>query len=196
MLHKKEGDPMTGSEYSSMLSASPEMAHKALFDEYFGYAYTIVHNRLRGSASAEDIEECVSDVFADVFLKYERGDFSGDMKGYIGTVAKRRAVDRYRQLKRQAASVSLEDDAAAGLRAATDITRESEKRELSRILLDRILSLGEPDSTIIMQKFYYNKNSRQIGTLIGMKASAVRMRCSRAAEKLKTMLAADGLLGE
>ncbi|MBQ8959681.1 MAG: sigma-70 family RNA polymerase sigma factor [Ruminococcus sp.] len=187
---------MTASEYSSLIRTSPEKAHRALFDEYFGYAYTIVHNRLRDAASPEDIEECVSDVFADVFLKYEGGDFSGDMKGYIGTLAKRRAVDRYRQIKRRAVSVSLDDETAGRLRADTDIAADSEKRELSRLLLEKVLSLGEPDSTMIMQKFYFNKNSRQIGTMIGMKASAVRMRCSRAEKKLKAMLAAEGLLEE
>ncbi|MBQ3947049.1 MAG: sigma-70 family RNA polymerase sigma factor [Ruminococcus sp.] len=48
--------------------------------------------------------------------------------------------------------------------------------------------LGEPDSIIIIQKYYYERNAKEIGRLIGMNAAAVRMRCTRAIKKLRSLL--------
>ena len=59
---------MTHDEFRRLLGRSREEAHKALFEAYCNYVYTIVFNRLRSCASREDIDECVCDVFADVFL--------------------------------------------------------------------------------------------------------------------------------
>ena len=72
---------MTGKEYSRLYHKYRDKAYDALFEEYCNYVYAIVYNRLRGIASREDIEECVSDVFADVFFGYDTASsFSGDMK--------------------------------------------------------------------------------------------------------------------
>ena len=61
-------------------------------------------------------------------------------------------------------------------------------------LMDCIDSLGEPDSFIIMKKYYMDMDSKQIAAELAMKPSAVRMRCSRAASKLKELLEARGFM--
>ena len=60
---------MTDTQYALLYSVSPANAHTALFNEYFNYVYSIVFNKLRSCGTKEDIEECVSDVFAAVFEK-------------------------------------------------------------------------------------------------------------------------------
>jgi RNA polymerase sigma-70 factor (ECF subfamily) len=77
-----------------------------------------------------------------------------------------------------------------------DLEAENERCELQRIVADCISSLGEPDSTIVIQKFYYNKTSRQIAGLLSMKPSAVRMRVKRAGEQLRAALAERGIKEE
>ncbi|MBR3282783.1 MAG: sigma-70 family RNA polymerase sigma factor [Ruminococcus sp.] len=59
--------------------------------------------------------------------------------------------------------------------------------------MDAIKSLGEPDSTILIQKYYYDRNSREIGKLLSMKPATVRMRSKRAAEKLREILTGSGV---
>jgi RNA polymerase sigma-70 factor (ECF subfamily) len=79
---------MKQSEYHKLLTEDKNKAQRELFNEYLNYVYTIVFNRLRSSGSREDIDECVSDVFADVFNSYEYSpDMTGDMKGFISTIA-------------------------------------------------------------------------------------------------------------
>lgn len=185
---------MTSSEYTSLLAISTKKAHEALFEDYYNYVRTIVFNRLRSTASEEDIEECISDVFAEVFFSFsDKYDFP-DMKVFIGVIAKRTSIDYFKKLTRNSGkNVSLEDETLDEIRSDESVSENSEKKELKRILLDCIKALGEPDSTIIIQKFYYNMNSMQIGKLISMKPSSVRMRCKRAAEKLRRLLEEKGI---
>ena len=186
---------MTGNEYCALHRRSPDKAYDALFEAYCDYVHAIVFNKLRSVASREDIEECVSDIFADIFLGYDvNSGFAGDMKGYIGTVAKRKAINAFHSLTARAGHFSGDtDDYLETVSSGTDIEEEHDKAETRSILLCKINELGEPDSTIILQKYYYDRTSEEIAKLLSMKASAVRMRASRALEKLKKALAAAGI---
>jgi RNA polymerase sigma-70 factor (ECF subfamily) len=56
-----------------------------------------------------------------------------------------------------------------------------------------IESLGNPDSTIILQKFYFNRSSKEIAKKLSMTSGAVRVRCSRALSRLEKLLANEGI---
>ena len=87
---------MTHGEYRLMLKTEKKKAQRMIFDEYYNYVYAIVNIRLRNGCR-EDVDECVSDVFSDVFSSYDPDMLiTGDMKGFIGMIAERRATDYYR----------------------------------------------------------------------------------------------------
>ena len=187
---------MNVSEYAAMRAVSPDEAYKALFDEYCDYVYAVVWSKLGGTASREDIEECVSDVFAEIWFSFESGPPAADMKGFIGTVAKRRAINRYHSISARAAKTAADnEDMLGSMSDGSDIEAESDKAELRRILLDCIDGLGEPDRTLIIQKFYYRRTSPQIAKMLSMKPSAVRMRIKRAVAKLGELLGQRGITG-
>lgn len=189
---------MTASELKAALERSPAECHRALMQEYGRYVYTIVYNKLRSCGTNEDIEECVSDVFADLFISFEySGDHVGDIKGYIGTLAKRTAIDYYRRLSAAGSrTVSADDEDMAELASDINVDEKVDSSELRRILLASISSLGEPDSTILIQKFYYGLSSKEIAEHVSMTASSVRSRCTRAMEKLRSALAQAGITRE
>jgi RNA polymerase sigma-70 factor (ECF subfamily) len=58
---------LTDSDLKALMLRSVENAHRCLFDEYSGYVYTICANKLKSCGTKEDIEECFSDSFADIF---------------------------------------------------------------------------------------------------------------------------------
>lgn len=183
---------MTDTEYRELFNRSPQLAQNILFDEYFAYVYTIVFSKLRSCAPKEDIEECVSDVFADIFAYFDRSsDREGNIKGIIGTVASRRAINMYHSISSKSGrTVSMEEGAADYITDSADLTRNAERGELRTTLLRLIDELGEPDSVMILQKYYYGMNSREIAETNGSKPSAVRVRLSRAMKKLKEKLEA------
>ena len=186
---------MTSRELTALMQKSPVDCHKALVKEYGRYVYAIVYNRLRGCGTNEDIEECVSDVFADLFMKCEFDMSSeNDIKYLIATIAKRKAIDSFRSLCAKANHISERDeDDMRELVSDFSVDEHVERSELRRVLLDKIDELGEPDSTILIQKFYYNRNSSEIAKSVSMTATAVRQRCSRAMEKLRSKLVEVGM---
>ena len=181
---------MTHEEYRRASEASKEEAQRRLFNEYFNYVYTIVFSRLRSCANREDIEECVSDSFADIYIYYDESrGLSGDITGFIGTVARHKASDMCRKLVRyQRNTVSAGEEETADL-AAPDNTEEIvDKKELRSELIHCVELLGEPDSIIIMQKYFFMRSSKEIAEIVSMTPEAVRMRCSRALGKLRSKL--------
>ena len=189
---------MTSSELKAALESSSTECHRMLMQEYGRYVYAIVYNKLRSCGTNEDIEEGVSDIFADLFIGFEySSDHIGDIKSFIGTLAKRTAIDYFRKLSTAGSrTVSADDEDMAELVSDIDVDKKVDSSELRRILLASIGSLGEPDSTILIQKFYYGLSSKEIAERVSMTASSVRSRCTRAMEKLRTALAQAGVTRE
>lgn len=186
---------MTSREMAEMMKKSAADCHKSLVREYGRYVYVIVYNKLRGCGTKEDIEECVSDVFADLFMKCEIDtSYENDLKYLIGTIAKREAIDSFRRLTAKAGHIAdTGEDDMRELASDFSVDEHVDRSELRRVLIDKIDELGEPDSTILIQKFYYNRNSREIAQSLSMTAVAVRQRCSRAMDKLRTKLLETGI---
>lgn len=180
---------MTHEEFRSKIRRSSEQAHRELFEKYFNYVYTIAFNRLRSCAAREDIEECVCDVFADVYIYYDASkELNGDISGFIGTIARRKAAERYKKCINRSEPASLDDESFPDVPSGQDIEKESELREQRQIILDKINELGEPDSTIIIQKYYYGHSAKEIADIVSLTAENVRVRSGRAVRRLKEML--------
>ena len=186
---------MTGTEYSALYVRSPEQAYQQLFDTYCNYVYAIVINILRNCGSREDIEDCVSDVFFKLYKQLDaKTDFSGDLKSFIAAISRNTAIDAFRRLSNQNnRSVYIDDDTTEELRSDERIEENAEKAERSRILLGKIKELGEPDTTIIIQQYFYNRTAKEIAKSISMTAAAVQKRSSRAKQKLKALLCEAGI---
>ena len=181
---------MTDAELRRLLVSSPRDGRQAVFDLYVNYVYAIVWSKLRGCGSREDAEEVVSDVFAEVFRTLDPGA-EGSIGGFVGTVAKRRAISAYRVLVRQSQTMSL--DEMDDLPDSTDIVQETEQAAACRILLKQVKALGEPDATIVFARYFYGLNAAQIARITEMKPAAVRQRLRRAVQKLRTALEQAGL---
>ena len=183
---------MTHEEYRILSSESKETAQRKLFEEYFNYVYTVVLSKLRNCASREDIEECVGDVFADIYIYYDEGkELNGDISGFVGTVSRRKASDCFAKLTRKKPEfVSVDMEENSTFKAPDDTEKTIEKKELNKTLLNCIELLGEPDSTIVIQKYFFMRSAKEISNLVSLTPEAVRTRLSRALKKLKKELIA------
>ena len=191
----KGGEYMTDSQLRVKMKKSPAEGRRALFDEYCAYVYAIAAQKLRTCASREDIEECVSDVFADVYrVCGEDSGYEGDLKGLIGIIARRKAVDYFRRLSAHSGrTISSDSEDFPEVSSPENVEKSSEQAELRRILTDCIKRLGEPDSVIITQQYYYGRTVREIAAVLKMSEAAVQKRSTRARAKLKTLLAENGI---
>ena len=186
---------MTDQEFKKHMERSPEECMRAIFDEYCNYVYVIAATKLKSCGTTEDIEECVSDVFTEVFKKINYiGEREGELKGFIGVIAKRRAIDMFRKLNVKAdRTISVDDEVIREISSEENIIESSEMSERNSILLNKIKELGEPDTTIIIKQYYYNMTVAEIGKAISMTAAAVQKRSVRARQKLKKMLCEVGI---
>jgi len=134
-----------------------------------------------GRQSREEIEECVSDAFLAVYQRRNALDFSkGSVKAYLCATARNLAIDRLNRRVRSAAE-PLDEFAASPEQTDSAALANLEKSELIR----RVKSLGEPDSTILICRYYFNMRTREIAQRVGLKENAVDQRLRRALIKLK-----------
>ncbi|MBR6923939.1 MAG: sigma-70 family RNA polymerase sigma factor, partial [Oscillospiraceae bacterium] len=122
------------------------------------------------------------------------GTHTFNLKGFIGVIAKRKAIDMYRRLSVKAdRTISTDDEGFIEISSGENIIESSETSERNSILLNKIKELGEPDTTIIIKQYYYNMTVAEIGKAISMTAAAVQKRSVRARQKLKTLLCEVGI---
>lgn len=186
---------MKDTELRLLMSRSVQECHRAVFDNYCNYVYAIVINVLRNCGTREDIDDCVSDVFMKIYKRFDDGiDFSDNLKSFIAAVSRNTAIDAFRKISlRNNKNVSIDDEEIMELRSDDLIVENSENKEQSRIIFGKIKELGEPDSTIIIQQYFYNRTAKEIAENISMTAAAVQKRSSRAKQKLKDLLIEAGI---
>ncbi|MBR2913912.1 MAG: sigma-70 family RNA polymerase sigma factor [Oscillospiraceae bacterium] len=184
---------MTERELRSLIDGSRKDGFRSLFQHYNGYVYAIVWDHIRSVGTHEDADECLADVFTDVFLHFDKIE-EGRLQSYIRTVAKRKAVDCFRRLSAKPPSSSMEDEEEA-IQAASDtnVEQDYERTALRQILLDKIRLLGEPDTTIVMMKYFYDCKSDEIARVVHMNHAAVRQRLHRAMKRLQELLSDEGI---
>ena len=167
------------------MKAEPEKGIERFMEQFAGLVYSIVSGRAGSAASQEDIEECVSDIFFEIYRKADTIDLKrGSLQAWTAAVARNRAVNLYRKKARERdLSASAEElECKADTSDSEQTVLEADER---RRLLDAVKSLGEPDSTIIFRRYYFGQRSREIAADLGMTAAAVDTRLSRALNKLR-----------
>lgn len=164
--------------------------HRNIYCSYFRYVYAIVYNKLRKCAGIFDIEDCVSDIFADLFVYLGKNDISDDrIKSVVSRIASNKSIDMYHKLNREyVRKLSLEEDGISAVSSDEKIEDKAERTDMQNKILKIIYSLGSPDSDIFILRYYYNRSSSDIAKIVTMKPDAVRKRCSRAKEKIRQML--------
>ena len=171
-----------------LLRKEPERGLRQLMEQYAGLVYSIVSGRTGSTAAPQDVEECVSDVFFEIFRKRESIDLEkGTLRAFLSVVARQRAVNLFRrkekELRRGAIDPLPEDAAAVG--DSEDAVIGAEERMQ---VLAAVKSLGEPDSAIIIRRYYFGQKSKEIAADLGMTPGAVDTRLFRAMGKLRQLL--------
>lgn len=176
---------MTDHELCTLMKSDPHTGAEELYEQYYRYVYAIVFRLLRDSGTKEDVEDCVADTFVECITHADsiRGD---SVKAYIGRAAHNNALNRLRTLQRTSRyHVPLEE--SAGM-AGDNLSLTAEERMLQQQLLAEIEMLGDPDATILLQKYYYGRKMSEIARAVGLSTHAAQVRSSRALKRLQKKL--------
>lgn len=178
-------------ELLQLLRAKPEKGLDKMMSIYIGLVYTIASDKLSGVCSKEDIEECVSDVFYEVYRQREAIDLEkGPIKAFIAVIAKRKSIDIYRShISKNSRVVSLDAETYENtLPDNTNVEQAITEKEGQTAIIKGIKALGEPDSEIFIRRYYFGQSTKLIAKCLGLKENTIDKKVSRGLVKLKEIL--------
>ena len=169
-----------------LLHRDPSAGMEQLMNQYAGLVYAVVRGRLTESFGvSSDIDDCVADVFSQFFTELSKYDPSiSSIKSYLCAMARYRATDIYRKRERQRGDISLDDEDCI-IQIADDTDLDEDMLRLQ--VLSAVKELGEPDSSIIIRKYYLGESSKDIAHALNMSVSNVDTRTHRALNKLRKL---------
>lgn len=95
------------------IKAGDEQAMEKIICRYSRLLWSIVGAVLSQVGTTEDMEECVADVFIDLWEHPQKYDESrGSLKAWLSVIARNKAIDRYRQ-KTKIQTIPLEETVLA-----------------------------------------------------------------------------------
>lgn len=176
---------MNDAQIVAAIKKGDEASINYAIDQYSKLLWSIAGTILKNVGSAEDIEECVADVFIHLWQKPEKFEEQrGKLKSYLVVVARSRATDRYRQLSKQAA-ISLDETL---LLENLEIAEDIPSAEAKYTLLSAVNSLDEPAREIIVRRYYYEQKPKEIAFCLDIPVKQVENHLYRTKQKLRHMI--------
>lgn len=164
-----------------------------LVENFGAYVKAIIVNKIGGIASYEDIEDCISDVFLEICKNPESlPESEKETKYYINSIAKRRAVDYFRRITYRENNCGGNADDLFAVSDNTNVEDITHKKALNTALWNAVQSLGEPDTSIIVYRYFYRRKAHEIGKILNLTPAAVHKRAQRAEKKIKEILVSQG----
>lgn len=185
---------MQDDELINILKTDPNTGMTLLLKQYAGLIYSVVRHKLAGQSFCDaDIEHCVADTFSEFYCDLDNfQNAAGSIRAWLCVIARNNAYDRLRRYKKEAGTLSLD---AEGIAEPWDDTFSVEEalvtKEFREELLREIKALGEPDSTILLRKYYLSESSKEIAANLNLTVSAVDTRAHRAIQKLRNLFGGE-----
>lgn len=167
------------------LKKQKEDALEYIIDRYSPFVSAICFRILSG-ISNEAVYECVNDVFLSVWQSAAQFDGEPeDFKKWIGTMAKHKAIDRFRQLDklrmREAGDESLRQQATD-----EDAQKKLLRKEDKHALLLAMSAMKELDRDIFILKYFHSLSNSEIAEALKLTVPAVENRLYRGKKKLSS----------
>lgn len=150
----------------------------------------VVRSALGGRGTAEDVDECVQDVFAAYLRAPHKLDESrGGEKTYLCVLARSRARNLGKRLSAHP-TVSLDEKLTL---TAPD---ELERAQVREALLQALGNLTGEERQLFTLRFVYGWNITETARELGLSPTNVTTRTARLRKKLQRLLALQGLAVE
>ena len=167
------------------IKSGNESAISYAMKKYSKLMWSIAATILINASNAEDIEECVADVFVYLWQNHDKyNEQRGGLKTWLSAIAKSKAIDKYRQLSKKN-ELSINDEIVIEeIAIIDDIMTAETKSEL----IAAVNALSEPDREIIIRRYYYQQKPKEIGFILDIPVKQVENRLYRSKLKLREML--------
>ena len=176
---------MDDEKLMDMICSANEEALIYIIETYSKLLWIIVGGILSNVGTSEDIEECVSDTYMNLWQKPKAYDpRKGSLKTFLATIAKRRALDKYRLLTRTKVieldeAITLPDD---------DLFDYVAQQDLHGELYEAIRLLGVPDKEILIRRYFFEEKPSAIADKTHIPVKEVKNRLYQSKLRLRKVL--------
>lgn len=163
-----------------------EVAFASLIESYSRLLWTVASGYLSESAgrSVEDVEECISDVFFELWENPERyKPTKGSIKSYLCMITKNKAISMFRK-KVQHNTICLEDYQ----QLADPEQEDSLDKTDYETLYSAIEALPEPTREILIRRYYHEEKPAVIADKMVLPKKEVENRLYRGKQTLAGIL--------
>ena len=178
----------------SLLTSIANRNHTALAELYDRYAKIIYSVAFKSLNSAEECEEVVLDVFAQVWRIADRYDAQkGRADSWLFMLARSRILDRLRKHQRRVMALPTiqEGDLIQIPDSSSDPIESVVVLERRDRLLDVLQTLPDEQRQVIDLAYYQGLSHSQIATQTGLSLGTVKTRIRLGLRKLKLALAPE-----
>lgn len=186
-------DPQQESLWIEAVANGDRAAFRKLHDRFERLIFTTAYKVL---GNYEDSQDVCQEVFAQIWAKAHLFDASkGKPLTWATTMARNRAIDRYRSKQRRASLDDRFGDHVAVLSpASTNETEDAVSRnETSRVLRSAVLDLTPAQREAVELAYFAGLTQKEVAERVGEPIGTVKARIRRAIQRLERKVAAAGV---
>lgn len=154
------------------------MTEKAFNDCVTRYADNVYRFILKNLRHEEDAQDVVQSAFEKMWKNRENID-AATAKSYLFTVAHNQMIDHLRKVKR----ITLKEEFNE-----QDKVLDQQHQDLKKLLNEALNRLNETQRSLVMLKDYEGYSYEEIGKIMGLSESQVKVYLHRARVQLKNFL--------
>lgn len=182
---------MNDEKLIKLIKNNPSKGLSAAIDQYGAFVKTIAV-RILGYENKQDIEECVSDVFVELWKSIDKfNSDKGPLKNYIISIARHVGINTFNRKIIKHELIPLEED---DLEIELDLTNEVSKTINQSIIKETLEELTQPDKDIFIRRYYLFESVKEIASSLDLTPKSVENKLYRGKEKLKNMLISKGII--
>ncbi|MCL2249708.1 MAG: sigma-70 family RNA polymerase sigma factor [Oscillospiraceae bacterium] len=145
----------------------------AIMEKYNKLLWIVAGSVLGNVGTYEDIEDCVSDVYLELWKKPELFDpEKGSIKSFLTVVARNKAIDRYRQLSK-VQTIELDEHLPS---EDNDLIDYIIKKDKFNDLHKAIIMLNHPDREILTRRYFLDEKPAVIANVMSLPVKEVENR--------------------
>jgi RNA polymerase sigma factor (sigma-70 family) len=169
------------------LAGGDDSALADLYDRYAGFVFGLAHRMLMNRQAAEDVTQEVFFALWENPTRFEPG--RGTLRGFLGTVTHRRAVDI---IRREDARRRRESRAPADAAPVQDLAETAARTDTSGRVRNALALLPEAQRRALELAYFQGHTYRQVAEALGIPEgtakSRLRLGLQRVAEILRPEL--------
>jgi RNA polymerase sigma-70 factor (ECF subfamily) len=181
---------MNDDKLVKLLKKNPSKGLSCAIDIYGALVKTIV-TRILGYENQQDIEECVSDVFVELWKSINNfNKEKGIFKNYIISIARHISINTYNRKIKKNLATTLEEDLEFNIDLNDEVTKSINKK----IIKDTLNNLPQPDKDIFIRRYYLYESVKDIAFSLDINPKTVENKLYRGKEVLKQALINNGII--